>query len=99
MYIILIGLLVIFIKKRISRQIIQRIPKSNILPQHRLDLEPPSESFQMVTLHSTPRIFEVGHINETDTGILQLPCQFSRLRLKSISQIFYFSFNKDVFLC
>ena len=64
-----------------------------------IHLEPPSESFQMVTLHSTPRIFEVGHINETDTGILQLPCQFSRLRLKSISQIFYFSFNKDVFLC
>ena len=33
MYITLIGSLVILIKKRISRQIIQRIPKSNILPQ------------------------------------------------------------------
>ena len=32
-YITLIGSLVILIKKRISRQIIRRIPKSNILPQ------------------------------------------------------------------
>ena len=34
MYITFIGSLVIFIKKRVSRQITQRIPKSNILPQH-----------------------------------------------------------------
>ena len=33
MYITLIGSLVILIKKRISRQIIQKIPKSNILPR------------------------------------------------------------------
>ena len=73
----MIGSLVIIIKKLISRQIVKRIPKSNILPQHRIDVEPPPGSFQMVTLHSTPRIIEVGHTNETDTGILQLPCQFS----------------------
>ena len=65
MYIILVGSLVIIIKKLISR-----IPKSNILPQHKIALEPPSQFFQMFTLHSTPRIIEVGHINETDTGIL-----------------------------
>ena len=70
MYITLVGSLVIIIKKLISRQIVKRIPKSNILPKHRIDLEPPSQSFQMITLHSTPRIIDVGHINETDTGIL-----------------------------
>ena len=70
MYITLVGSLVIIIKKLISRQIEKRIPKSNILPQHRIDLEPPSQSFQMITLHSTPRIIEVGHIRETDTGML-----------------------------
>ena len=32
-YITLIGSLIIFMKKRISRKIVQRIPKSNILPQ------------------------------------------------------------------
>ena len=69
----MIGSLVIIIKKFISRQIVKRIPKSNILPQHKNDLEPSSESFQMVTLHNTPRIIEIGHINETDTGILELP--------------------------
>ena len=50
-----------------SRQIVKRIPKSNILPQHRIDLETHS---QMITLHSKPRIIEVGHISETDTGML-----------------------------
>ena len=69
MYITLVGSLVIIIKKYISKQIVKRIPKSNILPQHRIDLEPPSQSFQMSILHSTPRTIE-GHINETDTGIL-----------------------------
>ena len=73
----LIGSLVIIVKKLISRQIVRRIPKSNILPQHKIDLKPSSESFQMVTLHNTPRIIEIGHINETDTGILVLPCQCS----------------------
>ena len=34
MYVTFIGSLVIFIKKRVSRQITQRIPKSNILPRH-----------------------------------------------------------------
>ena len=34
MYITFIGSLVIFIKKRVSRQITERIPKSNILPRH-----------------------------------------------------------------
>ena len=70
MYVTLVGSLVIIIKKLISRQIVKRIPKSNILPQHRIDLEPPSQSFEMFRLHSTPRIIENGHINETDTGIL-----------------------------
>ena len=58
MCITLVGSLVIIIKKLMSRQIVKRIPKSNILPQ------------QMITLHSTPRIIEVGHISETDTGML-----------------------------
>ena len=71
----MIGSLVIITQKLISRQIVKRIPKSNILPQHRIDLKPHSESIQMVTLHSTPRIIDIGHVNETDTGILQLPCQ------------------------
>ena len=85
----MIGSLVIIIKKLISRQIVNRIPKSNILPRNRIDLEPHSESIQMVTLHSTPRIIQVRPINETDTvaydtGIsqLQLPCQFSCFQLK-----------------
>ena len=69
MSIILVGLLVIIIKKLISRQIVKRIPKSNILPQHRI-VELPSQSFQMFTLHSMPRSIEVGHIIEIDTGIL-----------------------------
>ena len=64
MYITLVGSLVIIIKKYVSKQIVKRIPKSNILPTHRIDLESPSQSFQMFTLHSTPRV------NETDTGIL-----------------------------
>ena len=70
MYITLVGSLVIMIKKLMSRQIVKRIPKSNILPQHRIDLEPSSQSFQMITLHSTPGIIEIGHIRETDAGLL-----------------------------
>ena len=73
----LVGSLVIIVKKLISRQIVKRIPKSNILPQHKIDLKRSSESFQIFTLHNTPRSIEIGHINETDTGILELPCQCS----------------------
>ena len=51
-------------------------PLCNEMP-FRIDVEPPSGSFQMVTLHSTPRVIELGHTNESDTGISQLPCQFS----------------------
>ena len=65
MYITLIGSLVILIKKRISRQIIQRIPKSNILPQPTNDQE---QSFQMATFHNTPRIIQVQPINEYNSG-------------------------------
>ena len=71
MSITITGSLVIFIKKIISRQIIQRIPKSNILPQPTNDQE---QSFEMATLHSTPRIIRVGHINRNDTGNLLLRC-------------------------
>ena len=66
----MIGSLVIIIKKLISRQIVNRIPKSNILPRHIIDLEPSTESIQMITLHSTPRIIEVGQIAKSDTGNL-----------------------------
>ena len=59
------GSLVIIIKKNISRQIIQRIPKSNILPQPTNDQE---QSFQMATLHSTPTIIQVEHLKEYDGG-------------------------------
>ena len=65
MSITITGSLVIFIKKIISRQIIQRIPKSNILPQPTNDQE---QSFQMETLHSTPTIIQVEQINEYDSG-------------------------------
>ena len=66
------GSLVIFIKKSISRQIIQRIPKSNILPQPTNDQE---QSFQMAIFHNTPRIIQVQPIseyNEINTGDLFL---------------------------
>ena len=67
----IIGSLLIIIKKLISRRIVQRIPKSNILPQPTNDQE---QSFEMTTLHSTPRIIRVGHINRNDTGNLLLRC-------------------------
>ena len=73
----LVGSLIIIVKKIISRRIVKRIPKSNILPQHKIDIKLSSECFQMVTLHNTPRMIEIGHINETDTGFLELPCQCS----------------------
>ena len=58
------GSLLIFIKKIISRQIIQRIPKSNILPQPTNDQE---QSFQMETFHTTPRTIQVQPIDESDS--------------------------------
>ena len=70
-FITLIGSLVIIIKKQISRQIIQRIPKSNILPQSTNNQE---HSIEMATLHSTPRIIEVGLINKNNIGDLLLLC-------------------------
>ena len=73
------GSLVIFIKKIISRQIIQRIPKSNILPQPTNDQD---KSLQMATLHSTPKIIQVGLINENGAGDLSLLGQSSSFQLK-----------------
>ena len=58
------GSLVIFVKKIISRQIIQRIPKSNILPQPTNDQE---QSFQIETFHNTPRTIQVQPIDESDS--------------------------------
>ena len=73
------GSLLIFIKKIISRQIIQRIPKSNILPQPTNDQD---NSLEMTTLHSTPKIIQVGLINENSAGDLSLLCQSSSFQLK-----------------
>ena len=70
-FITLIGSLVIIIKKHISRQIIQRIPKSNILSQPTNNQE---HSLEMATLHSTPRIIQVGLINKNNIGDLLLLC-------------------------
>ena len=61
----MIGSLLIIIKKLISRRIIQRIPKSNIVPQPTNDRE---QLFQMETFHSTPRIIQVQPRNKNDTG-------------------------------
>ena len=71
MLITLIGSVVIIIKKLISRRIIQRIPKSNILPQRTNDRE---QSFQLETFHSTPRIIQVQPTNKNGTGDLFLQC-------------------------
>ena len=60
MYTTVMGSLVIIIKKLISRQIVKKIPKSNILPQHQIDLQPSAESIQMATLHSTPQVVASG---------------------------------------
>ena len=65
-YVTLIGSLIIIIKKLISRQIIQRIPKSNIRPQPEVD------SFEMATLHSNPRIIKVRPANTNSAGDLFL---------------------------
>ena len=63
-YVTLIGSLIIIIKKFISRQIIQRIPKSNIQPQ------PGEDSFEMATLHAHPRTIQVRPINTGDSFLL-----------------------------
>ena len=63
MIITLIGSLIIIIKKRISRRIIQRIPKSNILAQPKNNQE---QSIEMATLHSTPRIINMYMVGITD---------------------------------
>ena len=65
-YITLIGLLVIIIKRLILRGIVQRIPKSNILPRPTNDQE---QSFEMATLHSTPRIIKV-ELTKTNLTLL-----------------------------
>ena len=57
----------IIIKKRISRKIIQRIPRSNFLSKPTNDQE---QSFQMASLHSTPRIIEVRPIDKNYGGDL-----------------------------
>ena len=73
------GSLVIIIKKLTSRQIIQRIPKSNILPQPTNDQD---NSLEMTTLHSTPKIIHFGLVNESGAGDLSLLCQSSPFQLK-----------------
>ena len=70
-FITLIGSLVIIIKKQISRQIIRRIPKSNIVSQSTDNQE---HSIEMATLHSAPRIIQVGLINKNNIRDLLLLC-------------------------
>ena len=76
----MIGSLLIIFKKLISRRIIQRIPKSNILPQRTNDRE---QSFQLETFHSTPRMIQVQPIKKNGTGDLILPCPKNSLFLCS----------------
>ena len=56
-----------------SRQIIQRIPKSNILPQPKNNQE---QSIEMATLHSTPRTIKVGITDKKPKTILTLCSPF-----------------------
>ena len=63
----MIGSLLIIIKKVISRQIIQRIPRSNILPKPTNNHE---QSFQMATFHSTPRIIQINKNATSDLFLL-----------------------------
>ena len=58
----------IIIKKHVSKRIILRIPKSNILPQPKNDQD---ESTQISTLHSIPQIIP---FEPKDTGDLSLFC-------------------------
>ena len=71
----MIGSLLIIIKKLISKQIIQRIPKSNILTKPTRNQE---QTFQMTTFHSTPRIIQ---INKNATSELFLLCRKNSLPL------------------
>ena len=89
----MIGSLVIIINKFISRRIIQRIPKSNILPRTKNDRE---ESTQISTLHSTPQIIPV---EPKDRGDLSLFCQSSSIEQKSSSvfPVRFFSSSKNLF--
>ena len=83
-YITLIGSLVIIIKKHVSRQIIQRIPKSNILPQSKNNQE---QFIEMATLHSTPRIIKVGLTNRKTNA---------NLTLRSLSSLNTSKHNKNI---
>ena len=74
MIITLIGSLIIIIKKPISRRIIQRIPKSNILAQTKNNQE---QSIEMASLHSTPRIIKVGLTDIKTNTNLSLCLPFS----------------------
>ena len=74
----MIGSLVILIKKHVSKRIILRIPKSNISPQPKNNTE---ETIQMSSLHSTPRIIQVGLTPRNNTGDLLLLCQYSKKEL------------------
>ena len=65
----LIGLLISIISKYISRQIIQRIPQSNILTLPTIYQE---DLFQITTSHSKDRIVQVPPIYKKDTGDLFL---------------------------
>ena len=78
----MIGSLVIIIKKHVSKRIVLKIPKSNILPKPNNDKE---ETIEMSTLHSTPRIIQVGLINKNNTGDLLLLCQYSTFEKKDTS--------------
>ena len=69
----MVGSLAINIKKLISRQIIQRIPKSNILPQPKNNQE---QSIEMATLHSRPRIIKVELNNKKTNTNLTLRSPF-----------------------
>ena len=77
MCITFIGSLAIIIKKVTSRQIILRIPKSNILPQ---PTNYQQQSFQMATLHSTPGVTQFRTINENSAGDLSLLFQSSPIQ-------------------
>ena len=79
MCITFIGSLVIIYKKVNSRQIIQRIPKSNILPQ---PTNYQQDSFQMATIHSAPGVTQGRTINENNTGDLLFIVHNSRVFLQ-----------------
>ena len=77
MCITFIGSLVIIIKKVNSRKVIQRIPKSNLLPQF---TNYQQKSFQMATMHSKPGVTQSRTNNENNKGNLSLLCQSSPIQ-------------------